>query len=157
MHFNKGSYSKYSDSQEDDGTSTTNFDSDSSKNSFSFMKSRRLTKSADNTSCSGASYQSDSSLSDTKLIKSKQRGKSKNLRKNQLPPIGVFWDIENCQVPKSKSAASIVKRIREFFFDGYREAEFMIVCDVKKESSEVIQDLHDAQVSCSANAVRVYS
>lgn len=123
----------------------TTFDSDSSRNSFQFIRSRRLYKSADNnTSCSG-SYQSDSSFSDTKIMKTKQRNKKRSNK--QLPPIGVFWDIENCHVPKNKSAASIVKRIREFFFNGYREAEFMIVCDVKKESAEIIQDLHDAQVT----------
>lgn len=141
MHYNQFNYSKYSDSQDD----SSNFDSDSSRNTFDFSKAYRMTKSAGNTSCSG-SYQSDSSLSDTKIIKMKQRHKKK-LNK-QLPPIGVFWDIENCHVPKNISAAAVVKKIREFFFDGYREAEFMIVCDVKKESSIVIQDLHDAQVNC---------
>lgn len=132
--------SKDSDYSQED----TTFDSDSSsRNSFNIIRSRRLYKSADNTSCSG-SIQSDSSLSDTKIMKTKQRNKKRHTK--QLPPIGVFWDIENCHVPKNKSAVSIVKRIREFFFHGYREAEFMIVCDVKKESAEVIQDLHDAQV-----------
>lgn len=36
--------------------------------------------------------------------------------------------------------------IRDRFFDGYREAEFLVVCDVKKENSQVIQELNDAQV-----------
>jgi hypothetical protein len=36
--------------------------------------------------------------------------------------------------------------IRDRFFSGYREAEFLVVCDVKKESSQVIQELNDAQV-----------
>lgn len=36
--------------------------------------------------------------------------------------------------------------IRDMFFSGYREAEFLVVCDVKKENSQVIQELNDAQV-----------
>lgn len=103
----------------------------------------RVSKSADNSSCS-TSCQSDSSLSDGKIIKTKRRNKKKNVK--VLPPIGVFWDIENCPIPKNKSAASVVKRIREYFFDGYREAEFIVVCDVKKENAQIVQELHDAQV-----------
>jgi len=64
-----------------------------------------------------------------------------------LPPIGVFWDIENCQVPKGRSAVAVAQVIRDRFFSGYREAEFLVVCDVKKESSQVIQELNDAQVN----------
>ncbi|XP_021942540.1 meiosis regulator and mRNA stability factor 1 isoform X2 [Zootermopsis nevadensis] len=64
-----------------------------------------------------------------------------------LPPIGVFWDIENCQVPKGRSAVAVAQIIRDRFFDGYREAEFLVVCDVKKENSQVIQELNDAQVN----------
>lgn len=26
-----------------------------------------------------------------------------------LPPIGVFWDIENCHVPKGKSATAVAQ------------------------------------------------
>ena len=37
--------------------------------------------------------------------------------------------------------------IRDRFFLGYREAEFIVVCDVKKENSQVIKELNDAQVS----------
>ncbi|XP_012273569.1 meiosis regulator and mRNA stability factor 1 isoform X2 [Orussus abietinus] len=64
-----------------------------------------------------------------------------------LPPIGVFWDIENCQVPKGKSAMVVVQAIRDKFFTGYREAEFIVVCDVQKEVKQVVQDLNDAQVN----------
>lgn len=63
-----------------------------------------------------------------------------------LPPIGVFWDIENCGVPCRKSALAVVSRIRERFFSGHREAEFMCVCDISKENREVIQELNYAQV-----------
>ncbi|XP_018313863.1 meiosis arrest female protein 1 homolog isoform X4 [Mycetomoellerius zeteki] len=66
---------------------------------------------------------------------------------NHLPPIGVFWDIENCQVPKGRSAIGVTQLIRDKFFDGYREAEFIVVCDVQKENSQIIQELNDAQVN----------
>ncbi|XP_034248491.1 meiosis regulator and mRNA stability factor 1 isoform X2 [Thrips palmi] len=66
---------------------------------------------------------------------------------NHLPPIGVFWDIENCQVPKGRSAVAVAQLIRERFFDGRREAEFLVVCDVKKENSQIISELNDAQVN----------
>ncbi|XP_014290029.1 meiosis regulator and mRNA stability factor 1 isoform X1 [Halyomorpha halys] len=65
----------------------------------------------------------------------------------RLPPIGVFWDIENCQIPHGKSAVLVVQAIRERFFSGYREAEFVVVCDVKKENPTIIQELNDAQVN----------
>ncbi|ODM96586.1 Meiosis arrest female protein 1 [Orchesella cincta] len=64
-----------------------------------------------------------------------------------LPPIGVFWDIENCSVPKGRSALVAVQRIRERFFIGHLEAEFLCVCDIRKEAPTVIQELNDAQVS----------
>jgi len=64
------------------------------------------------------------------------------------PPIGVFWDIENCGVPCRKSALAVVSRIRERFFNGHREAEFMCVCDISKENRSVIQELNYAQVFC---------
>ena len=63
-----------------------------------------------------------------------------------LPPIGVFWDIENCHVPRGKSAQTIVQRIRDKFFTGQREVEFMCVCDISKESKAIIQELNYAQV-----------
>lgn len=61
--------------------------------------------------------------------------------------MGIFWDIENVGVPKQKSAAAIVEKIREVFLKYYRESEFMVVCDVKKEPPLVMQELHDSQVN----------
>ena len=61
-------------------------------------------------------------------------------------PIGVFWDIENCRIPKGKSATAIVNRIREVFYPGRREVEFMCVCDTTKEKKEVLEELNRAQV-----------
>ncbi|NWY65836.1 MARF1 factor, partial [Erithacus rubecula] len=64
-----------------------------------------------------------------------------------LPPIGVFWDIENCSVPSGRSALAVVQRIRDKFFKGHREAEFICVCDISKENKEVIQELNNCQVT----------
>ncbi|XP_016364959.1 meiosis arrest female protein 1 homolog isoform X3 [Sinocyclocheilus rhinocerous] len=64
-----------------------------------------------------------------------------------LPPIGVFWDIENCAVPSGRSAATVVQRLRERFFQGHREAEFICVCDINKENKAVIQELNNCQVT----------
>ncbi|ERL95414.1 hypothetical protein D910_12678 [Dendroctonus ponderosae] len=66
---------------------------------------------------------------------------------NKMPPMGIFWDIENVGVPKQKSAAAIVEKIRGVFLKDYRESEFMVVCDVKKEQPLIMQELHDSQVN----------
>lgn len=50
------------------------------------------------------------------------------------------------QVPKGRSAIAVTQVIRDKFFDGYREAEFIVVCDVQKENNQIIQELNDAQV-----------
>ena len=65
---------------------------------------------------------------------------------DQLVPIGVFWDIENCSVPRGKSALSLVQRIRDEFFNNHKEVEFMCVCDIHKENKDVIHELILAQV-----------
>ena len=61
--------------------------------------------------------------------------------------IGLFWDIENCQVPHHVSALLVVQRLRERFFGGLREAEFMCVCDINKESKTIIEELNSGQVN----------
>ncbi|KAM3964554.1 meiosis regulator and mRNA stability factor 1-like protein [Aphomia sociella] len=62
-------------------------------------------------------------------------------------PIGIFWDIENCQVPRGCSAIDVVASIRHKFLTGRREADFIVVCDVRKEAPNRLQELNDAQVS----------
>lgn len=49
-------------------------------------------------------------------------------------------------MPKGRSAVAVAQAIRDRFFIGYREAEFLVVCDVKKENAQVVQELNDAQV-----------
>ena len=64
----------------------------------------------------------------------------------QPEPVGLFWDIENCSVPGSKSAFAVAAKMRRVFFECKREAEFMVVCDITKERKEVIDSLNKAQV-----------
>ncbi|XP_068632213.1 meiosis regulator and mRNA stability factor 1 [Battus philenor] len=62
-------------------------------------------------------------------------------------PLGIFWDIENCQVPRGCSAIDVVSAIRAKFLTGRREADFVVVCDVRKEAPNRLQELNDAQVN----------
>ncbi|MEQ2191733.1 hypothetical protein XENOCAPTIV_001868, partial [Xenoophorus captivus] len=73
--------------------------------------------------------------------------KYENSVPESIPPVGVFWDIENCSVPSGRSAEAVVQRIRSRFFQGHREAEFICVCDISKESKAVIQELNNCQVT----------
>ncbi|XP_074027472.1 meiosis regulator and mRNA stability factor 1-like protein isoform X2 [Leptinotarsa decemlineata] len=135
------------DSSEESLTKEENlFPSTGAKPKFNFPPPPRFSKSANNSYCSTASESSNSSHRSLvnrsfNLTKKKHKTRSKN-----LPPLGIYWDIENCHVPKSKSAAAVVQKIREVFLHTYRESEFVVVCDVKKESPLIIQELHDAQV-----------
>lgn len=72
---------------------------------------------------------------------------SENSGPENIPPVGVFWDIENCSVPSGRSAEAVVQHIRNRFFQGHREAEFICVCDISKENKAVIQELNNCQVS----------
>nr|XP_020451946.1 meiosis arrest female protein 1 isoform X3 [Monopterus albus] len=74
-------------------------------------------------------------------------GSPENSGPENIPPVGVFWDIENCSVPSGRSAGAVVQRIRSRFFQGHREAEFICVCDISKESKAVIQELNNCQVT----------
>ncbi|XP_029006234.1 meiosis regulator and mRNA stability factor 1 isoform X5 [Betta splendens] len=74
-------------------------------------------------------------------------GSPENNGPENIPPVGVFWDIENCSVPSGRSAGAVVQRIRSHFFQGHREAEFICVCDISKESKAVIQELNNCQVT----------
>lgn len=101
------------------------------------------------------SSESDTSIAG--LLNSRHRRKSK--KGNKLIPLGIYWDIENCAVPKKHSAAAVVQRIRQFFLKNYREAEFLVVCDIRKEKPQIVQELHDAQVGRrfdKSNILKIY-
>lgn len=51
------------------------------------------------------------------------------------------------QVPRGCSAIDVVAAIRAKFLPGRREADFVVVCDVRKEVAYRLQELNDAQVS----------
>ncbi|XP_054634447.1 meiosis regulator and mRNA stability factor 1 isoform X2 [Dunckerocampus dactyliophorus] len=96
--------------------------------------------------CNGCGTSSDSvplSLGKT----SQKYGSPESGGTESVPPVGVFWDIENCSVPSGRSAGVVVQRIRSRFFQGHREAEFICVCDISKESKAVIQELNNCQVT----------
>lgn len=100
--------------------------------------------------CNGCGTSADATM----LIASKSLGKiahkygsPDSSGPENVPPVGVFWDIENCSVPSGRSAAAVVERIRSRFFQGHREAEFICVCDINKESKSVIQELNNCQVT----------
>uniref|UniRef100_UPI0037E7EDA2 meiosis regulator and mRNA stability factor 1 n=1 Tax=Semicossyphus pulcher TaxID=241346 RepID=UPI0037E7EDA2 len=100
--------------------------------------------------CNGCGTSSDGMMfmPSTSLGKTSQKyGSPENSGPENIPPVGVFWDIENCCVPSGRSAAAVVQRIRSRFFQGHREAEFICVCDISKESKAVIQELNNCQVT----------
>ncbi|XP_044005441.1 uncharacterized protein LOC122850347 [Aphidius gifuensis] len=71
---------------------------------------------------------------------------TKSESSSSLPPIGIYWNLECCPVPYNKSASLISEAIRNKYYDFYREADFLVVCDVLIESEKVIQQLNDAQI-----------
>ncbi|XP_076585711.1 meiosis regulator and mRNA stability factor 1 isoform X3 [Chaetodon auriga] len=100
--------------------------------------------------CNGCGTSSDGMMlmPSTSLSKTGQKyGSPENSGPENIPPVGVFWDIENCSVPSGRSAGAVVQRIRSRFFQGHREAEFICVCDISKESKAVIQELNNCQVT----------
>lgn len=61
--------------------------------------------------------------------------------------LAIFWDIENCCVPRGKSAVAVVQCIRDKFLNNSTtEAEFLCVCDVSKEPASLVAALNDSQV-----------
>ncbi|XP_008278131.1 meiosis arrest female protein 1 homolog isoform X2 [Stegastes partitus] len=100
--------------------------------------------------CNGCGTSSDGMvlMSSTSLGKTGHKyGSPETSGPENIPPVGVFWDIENCSVPSGRSAGAVVQRIRSRFFQGHREAEFICVCDISKESKAVIQELNNCQVT----------
>ncbi|GBN61422.1 Meiosis regulator and mRNA stability factor 1 [Araneus ventricosus] len=63
-----------------------------------------------------------------------------------IPTIGFFWDFENIRVPKDKSGYTIIQRLRENFLQDRFESEFIVVCDIRKERDDVLDEINQAQV-----------
>ncbi|RWS29208.1 meiosis arrest female protein 1-like protein [Leptotrombidium deliense] len=64
-------------------------------------------------------------------------------------PIGIFWDIENCRVPKNKSATDLVLKIRNNVVKRHqcREFEFFCGCDTSTLQKHVCEELNRAGVT----------
>ncbi|TRY77194.1 hypothetical protein TCAL_10541 [Tigriopus californicus] len=61
--------------------------------------------------------------------------------------VGVFWDIQNCSVPRGKSACKVVDRVRELpWLRGKAEHEFVVVCDVTQMHEDTLHELNQSQV-----------
>lgn len=73
---------------------------------------------------------------------------SSSYLKQQLPAAGVFWDIENCALNRSKSFFGFVDKIRRTLIASrYRETEFVCVCDTSSIERYVLEQLNLAQVN----------
>ena len=60
--------------------------------------------------------------------------------------VGIFWDIENVSVPRSKSVSYIIAHLRKTFIKrhNHREFEFMVACDVTRLSDVIRKDINFA-------------
>ncbi|XP_044005440.1 meiosis regulator and mRNA stability factor 1-like [Aphidius gifuensis] len=76
---------------------------------------------------------------------SKQEPVTKS-QSSSLNSMALFWDIENVRVPKGKTAEVLTQIVRSTFSNGYNEIEFVVVCDVTKETEKDIKDLIKSKV-----------
>ena len=66
-------------------------------------------------------------------------------KSNPPKPLGIFWDIENCNLPNGKSAMAVCDKIRkQQFCEGHQEIFFTVVCDATKEPKTVLEELDKA-------------
>lgn len=65
----------------------------------------------------------------------------------ELRPAGVFWDIENCSIPRGTNILSLVSRIRDVIRHyAFIERQFVVVCDVYGVNTYVINELNKLQI-----------
>ena len=63
-------------------------------------------------------------------------------------PVGIFWDLENCSIPRGLNTYSLVNQIRLLLEQfALNESEFAVVCDVYGITNNVINELNDMQVN----------
>lgn len=82
------------------------------------------------------------------------RDKSEVGTQTNFPPIAVFWDLENVQIPKHKSVADILRKIRNTLLTNYVKDDFFVVCDVSKEKNK---NIIDTLVLCNCTVIHVTS
>ena len=58
----------------------------------------------------------------------------------------LFWDIENVRPKKNSNILNVVFNIRNLYVGDNFEAGFIVVCDVRKEPKDLIDQLTDVQV-----------
>ncbi|XP_065065880.1 meiosis regulator and mRNA stability factor 1-like [Rhopilema esculentum] len=61
--------------------------------------------------------------------------------------VGIYWDIENCQIPMNKSPGAVVNKIRSSFLNGKQLVEFICVCDSHMMSKQIVDALSQAEVN----------
>lgn len=62
--------------------------------------------------------------------------------------LGVFWDLENCGIPRGLNVCILVNKIRAIFgLYNFLEREFSVVGDVYGTNNNVINDLNAMQLN----------
>ena len=51
------------------------------------------------------------------------------------------------KVPRWSTASNLIQAVRLKYFTDKKEAEFMVVCDINKENTQMVNEIQDAQVS----------
>ena len=72
--------------------------------------------------------------------------KKETQRLGSKKKVSVFWDIENVRPNKNSSVLSFVGKVRNLFVEDFFEAGFIVVCDVRKETKELVDQLNEVQV-----------
>ena len=64
----------------------------------------------------------------------------------------IFWDIENVRPQKNSNVLGVVGNVRNLFVGNNLEAGFIVVCDVRKETKELVDQLNEVQVNIQSSA-----
>ena len=65
---------------------------------------------------------------------------------NVKKKVCLFWDIENVRPKKNSNILDFVGNIRNLYVGELIEAGFIVVCDVRKETKDVVDQLNEVQV-----------
>ncbi|GIY37437.1 hypothetical protein CEXT_363551 [Caerostris extrusa] len=66
---------------------------------------------------------------------------------NETGVISVFWDIENCPIPRGKSGVDFVKLVRTMLYENRIEGSFSVVCDVHNLNNAQTEELSASNVT----------
>ena len=73
------------------------------------------------------------------------RKETQNISKTRKK-VYLFWDIENVRPKKNSNILNVVFNIRNLYVGDNFGAGFIVVCDVRKEPKDLIDQLTDVQV-----------